>query len=749
MSSRALWRILSATFIALLLTALSAPMLATPARAAFDESNLLPVDRAFALTAKASSRERIEFSWTIAPGYYLYRQRMGVAATDAAFKTNPLQLPDGIHKHDEFFGDVQIYHGAVTAVLTGVAAGDVATASFSVKYQGCADVGVCYPPQKRVVTVTLPPISSTTTAIAPPSAGDTSAPENNPLAGLLAKPGNALTGTQALAGSSALPLPPEQAFAFEAILDTPNRLLLRFTPAKGYYLYRDKTTFALKGAQSIVLPGQPQWPPAQQHHDEHFGSVAVYFDQVDVPLPLLRQTTDAQRITVNVGLQGCQTDGICYPPMQRSVTLDLPAGGQVSQMQQILRDGRTRTLPSIASLLTALLLALGGGLILNLMPCVLPVLSLKALSLVQAGESRARARSHALWYTAGVLLSFAALGALAIGLRQAGIALGWGFQLQQPLVIAALAYLMLAIGLSLSGVFQFGAGVAGIGQQLAGKSGPTGDFFTGVLAVVVASPCTAPFMGTALAFAFAASTAMAMAVFLALGLGLALPFLLIAFVPALASRLPKPGAWMETFKQVLAFPMYLTAAWLVSVLAAQRGSTGVLYLLIGAVLLAFGLWWWERGRYSRHRIMRPLALLVILAALLPLLPIYRLPPLAKHAAETGTVAYSANTLAELRAQHRVVFVDMTADWCVSCKVNERAVLSRPAFRDAMTAANAVYMVGDYTSVDPAITAFLEAHHAVGVPLYVVYPRSGGEGEVLPNILTQGIVGDALARAAAQ
>ena len=749
MRSRTLRRLSATTFIALLLSALWVSLVSIPARAAVDESNLLPVDQAFALTAKATSRNRIEFSWTIAPGYYLYRQRMGVAATDAAFKTNPLQLPDGIRKHDEFFGDVQIYHGTVTAVQTGAAASDVAAASFTVKYQGCADVGVCYPPQKRVVKVTLPPISGSTPAISPASAEETAVPGNGPLAGLLTKPGNTLTGNQALAGSNALPLPAEQAFGFEAIVDTPNRLLLRFTPAKGYYLYRDKTTFALKGEESIVLPGQPQWPPAQQHRDEHFGNVAVYFDQVDVPLPLLRQTIDAQRLTVNVGFQGCQNDGICYPPMQRSVMLDLPAGGQVSELKQILRDGRTRALPSITSLFTALLLALGGGLILNLMPCVLPVLSLKALSLVQAGESHARARSHALWYTAGVLLSFAALGALAIALRQAGLALGWGFQLQQPLVIAALAYLMLAIGLSLSGVFQFGAGVVGVGQKLAEKSGPAGDFFTGVLAVIVASPCTAPFMGTALAFAFASSTAMAIAVFLALGLGLALPFLLIAFVPALASRLPKPGAWMETLKQVLALPMYLTAAWLVSVLAAQRGSTGVLYLLVGAVLLAFGLWWWERGRYSRHRIVRPLALLVVLAALLPLVTIYRLPPLAKQAAEAGSVAYSASTLAQLRAQHRVVFVDMTADWCVSCKVNERAVLSRPAFHDAMTAVNAVYMVGDYTSVDPAITAFLEAHHAVGVPLYVVYPRSGGEGEVLPNILTQGIVTDALARAAAQ
>ncbi|MEO5596353.1 MAG: protein-disulfide reductase DsbD, partial [Lysobacteraceae bacterium] len=527
--------------------------------------------------------------------------------------------------------------------------------------------------------------------------------------------------------------------------DTPNRLLLRFTPANGYYLYRDKTKITITSDVGNVMAGNPDWPPAQQIHDEHFGDVAVYHAQIDVPLPVTRSSVAAQHLSVQIEIQGCQTDGICYAPMQRTISLELPAGGVTSTLKpvspQTAQGGVT-----LLALLTALLLAIGGGLILNLMPCVLPVLSLKALTLVQSGESRAHARSHALWYTAGVLVSFAALGALAIGLRQAGLALGWGFQLQQPLVIGALAYLMFAVGLALSGVFQLGAGVVGVGQKLTEQSGPLGDFFTGVLAVVVASPCTAPLMGPALAFAFGASTWIALSVFLALGLGLALPFLLIAFIPGLANRLPRPGAWMETLKQVLAFPMYLTAAWLVSVLAAQRGSAGVLYLLVGAVLLAFGLWWWERGRYSRFPIVRPLAVLVVLAAIVPLVVIHRLPSIAKQAAASGTVAYSEATLNNLRAQHRVVFVDMTADWCVSCKVNEKAVLSRDAFRAAMTKADAVYMVGDYTNVDPAITAFLDAHHAVGVPLYVVYPRSGGEGEVLPNILTEGIVVDALHRA---
>ncbi|MBS0213476.1 MAG: protein-disulfide reductase DsbD [Proteobacteria bacterium] len=747
-----------------------------PAARAVDASDLLPVDQAFTPSAHALDGNRIELDWGIAKGYYLYRERIHASA-DAGFGTTTLQLPEGIHKHDPFFGDVQIYHDRVVAVLTGTQAtgphpnpppqageGVITSArnvSVTIQYQGCADAGVCYPPQKRTLQVALPATTGVTSSASANAALLTTAPttahESLTDAALGATGASVAPVSSALSaldgkGSSGrvdrTPLPPEQAFGFEAIVDGPDRLLLRFTPAKGYYLYRDKTSFTTHGALSPVTSGPPQWPAAQSFHDEHFGDVAVYFDPVDVPLPLLRQTTAAQPLTITASFQGCQTDGICYPPMQRSVTVNLPAGGTATAMQQELPGGATRERPSTTSLWAALLLALGGGLILNLMPCVLPVLSLKVLSLVSAGESRSRARAHALWYTAGVLASFAALGGVVLGLRQVGSALGWGFQLQQPLVVAVLALLMLAVGLALSGVFQFGAGWAGAGEKLVTRSGPAGDFFTGVLAVVVASPCTAPLMGGALAYAFTAPAGLAMAVFLALGLGLALPFLSIGFIPALASLLPRPGAWMETLKQLLAFPMYLTAAWLVSVLASQRGAEGVLYVLAAAVALALGLWLWERGRYAkRQRLVHGLALIALaLSAATPgLIP--HLPQPTAQTIQSANVAYSADKLADLRKSGKIVFVDITADWCITCKANERAVLARPAFRDALARADAVYMVGDYTNVDASITAFLAEHHAVGIPLYVVYPRGGGAGEVLPNILTFGIVNDALARAA--
>ena len=731
------------------LLALVAALLLAPTARAVDEADLLPIDEAFALTAKAGDDGAVVFHWRIADGYYLYRHRMGAEASDGAYvASGPLQLPDGIAYTDEFFGDVQTYRGDVTGTLPGAPAAGARSASFRVKYQGCADVGICYPPHTREITVALP---------ARPAGLDLGAPSGaaDPLAAALG--GQAITDPAIAAGG--LPLPEAQAFRFDAIAEAPDRLLLRFEPAPGYYLYRDRTTIMLEAPG--LSAGAPQWPPSQPHQDEHFGDVQVYFDPVEVPLPLRRATDQAVTATLRVSFQGCQDNGICYPPMTREVVLPVPAGPVAAAVapdspptgdagtEPPAPDRAGAETPSAAraggpSLWLALLLALGGGVILNLMPCVLPVLSLKALSLAQGGGDHRKARAHALWYTAGVLLSFAAVGAAALALRQAGLALGRGFQLQQPGVIAALALVMVAIGLSLSGVVNFGASLAGTGQSLAQKSGPAGDFFTGVLAVVVASPCTAPLMSGALAFAFVAPTSMAMTVFLALGLGLALPFLAIGFMPALARRLPRPGAWMETFKQLLAFPMYLTAVWLLWVLGKQGGIDALAYALAGIVVLALALWRWEKARWNGGAVARALALALLLLAIWPL---WRIPQLAAPAAATeasdGAVAYSAQTLDRLRAEGRTVFVNMTADWCVTCKANEKRVLDTDAFRQTLAAHEAVYMKGDWTRVDPAITAFLEAHGAVGVPLYVVL-RPGRDNAVLPTVLTQDAVDAALA-----
>ncbi len=752
---------------------LLASLIAPAASAAITQDDLLPVDEAFVLTATAPTRDRIEIRWKITDGYYLYRHRIGAQA-DAGFAAQPLQLPKGKAYRDEFFGDVETYRDELLATLPGEPGTSTDSVTLKIRYQGCADAGICYPPQTRTLKVALPP------------AGDAAFV---PL-GTSANAGG-LLGKAPQAGMDALPLPAEQAFAFEAIALNGNELLLRFTPARGYYVYRDRTSMALEGAKGVALQA-PRWPKGKAHRDEHFGEVTVYFDQAEVPVPLRRDHADATQATLRVTFQGCQTDGICYPPMTRRVKLSIPAGTvtpastpDVPAPAAVAPLPTSATLPagtpvaapdaaatttpaaaevertrppeevlarnergSATSLLVALALALAGGLILNLMPCVLPILSLKALSLAESGQNAGDARRRALWYTAGVLVSFVAVGALAIALRAAGQALGWGFQLQQPWLVGLLAYVMFAVGLSLSGVFAVGHRLAGAGHGLASRRGPMGDFFTGVLAVVVASPCTAPFMGVALAYAFTAPTPLALLVFAVLGLGLALPFLLIGFVPALANRLPRPGAWMDTLKQVLAFPMYLTAVWLLWVLGKQRGIDAVGLALVGLVLLALGLWWFQRVRFAASPLPRVLAVALAATALVPLLMVHRLPVAAVAAPTTdGQVAYSAERLAALRAEGRIVFVDMTADWCVTCKANEKAVLNTAAFRDLLATHEAVMMTGDWTNVDPAITAFLEQHKAVGVPLYVMYPRSGGEGEVLPTVLTHDTMRKAFERAA--
>ncbi len=391
-----------------------------------------------------------------------------------------------------------------------------------------------------------------------------------------------------------------------------------------------------------------------------------------------------------------------------------------------------------------LIAAMLGGLILNLMPCVFPVLSLKALSVANAGGHDAgRRRREALAYTAGVVAAFALVAAVLIALRAGGRELGWGFQLQSPPFVALLAELMFVLGLSMSGVVTFGTRFMGAGQKLTESSGLAGSFFTGVLAAVVASPCTAPFMGTALGFALGQPAAIALLVFAALALGMALPFLLIGFVPAVARVLPKPGIWMETFKQLLAFPLYVTAVWLVWVVARQSGADGAAVVLLAMVLLAFAIWMAGRatGRSGRGFAWTVAALALAMVAL----PVLRTTPVIASAATTasGVEAYSEARLAELRGQGRVVFVNFTADWCLTCKVNERVALASGSVRDAFRDRKVVWLEGDWTRYDPAITRVLAQYARSGVPLYLLFDGDK-PAQVLPQILTPALVTSALA-----
>ncbi|MGN2253834.1 protein-disulfide reductase DsbD family protein [Frateuria sp. GZRe12] len=707
--------------------------LAALARPSFaqEEDGLLPVTQAYRLSTDASTPGVLKLHWDIAPDYYLYRGRMKFKPADGMTLGAPT-FPDGERHHDEYLGDVEIYHHAIDASVPYTLAPGSTRLRLGVQFQGCHEVDpkICYPPHTEQLDLPLP--------MATAASGG----------GSLGAALQSLGATHGSAGSDA-PLPAEQAFRLEALAQDPHHLLLRWTMPPGYYLYRDQTRLQLRDGQGLTLT--PQWPAGTRKDDPHFGSVTVYFNELELPVTVAGDVGGRTRLALEASFQGCQDGGLCYPMMTRALDVDLggarPATGMPTVIAPEAPPATAGQGPLQTSLWLALLLALGGGLVLNLMPCVLPVLSIKAVGLLESGESPARARAHAIAYTAGVLLSFVALGLGILALRSAGHALGWGTQLQQPLLVGMLALVMLVVGLSMSGLVQFGASLGNTGAGLASRSGMAGDFFTGVLAVVVASPCTAPFMGSALAFAFAAPAAYALLVFVALGLGLALPFLAVGFVPALARRLPRPGRWMETLKQLLAFPMYLTAAWLAWVLANQRGADAVGLLLVAAVFLALTLWWFERSR-GRAGLVRAPVLLALLATAAPLYVLAQLPPPVRAAqADTGTVAYSPEKLAELRAAGTPVFVDMTADWCVTCKANEHTVLDTSAFRALLERTGAVYMKGDWTDVNPTIAAFLEHYHSPGVPLYVVFPRGGGEGRKLPTVLTSGLVEQALTEAA--
>jgi len=398
------------------------------------------------------------------------------------------------------------------------------------------------------------------------------------------------------------------------------------------------------------------------------------------------------------------------------------------------------------SFLEAILFAVLGGLILNLMPCVFPILSMKALSLVHSSQ-KDRPWVDGLVYLAGVMVTFAGLAGVLLWLRSLGEDVGWGFQLQSPLSVAILAYVLALVGFSLSGLFTLGTSLQGTGQGLAGKSGLVGTFFTGVLAVVVAAPCTAPFMGVAMSFAFTQSAPVTMAVFLALGFGLALPWVLFSAVPALVRLLPRPGDWMERFRQFLAFPMYGAVAWLVWVLSQQVDPEGLFRVMIGLVLLGLGAW--AFGNLQQRASLVGFVLFVGgLAGAAALLAMPFGPPRALQAAaagEEGTSShafsepYTATRLEALRAEGKPVFVNLTAAWCVSCLYNERVALSTEAVRKAFSETGAVYLVGDWTNRNAEISALLRQYGRDGVPLYLYFPAGGGDPIVLPQLLTESIV----------
>ena len=402
------------------------------------------------------------------------------------------------------------------------------------------------------------------------------------------------------------------------------------------------------------------------------------------------------------------------------------------------------------SLVQALLFAMLGGLILNLMPCVFPVLAMKAAAFARlAGHDRAEMRRDGLAYTAGVLVSFAAMAAIVIAIRQAAGDVSWGFQFQSPVFSLLIAYLFFVVGLNLSGAFEIGNRLAGVGQGLVSRGGTAGAFFTGVLAVIVATPCTAPFMAAALGFALSQPAPATVAVLLAMGLGLALPYLALSMTPALQRLMPRPGPWMDRLRQFLAFPMYASTVWMIWVLTQQTGADGVLYALGGMVLIAFAIWLLRAGSPAPAGtwIRRGVAAVSVLLALAVTIKLQDGPATAASASGgqnagvsfDGWERFSRARMDEAVAAGKPVFVDFTAAWCITCLVNERVALETPAVKKAFEQAGVVKLKGDWTNRDTEITAGLKELGRAGVPLYLFWAPGAAKPKILPQVLTESLV----------
>lgn len=531
-------------------------------------------------------------------------------------------------------------------------------------------------------------------------------------------------------------LPVEE--AYQVVIEPGEEgLRLYWQIADSYYLYQHQFRFELTDAAGPV-PVTPEFPPAIERHDEYFGDTRVYYTQADINLRAERREGVA---TLAVTSQGCADAGLCYPPRSQRFTVNF-ATGAVAELAPAPRPAAAPAAVDSAApagagkLLLMALLAFLGGSLLNLMPCVFPVLSLKVLGFA---DTSARERHRQSWfYAAGVVTSFVIVAAVLITLQQGGRAVGWGFQLQSPGFVIAMAYLFLAMGLALSGVVELGAGWMNTGSSLAGRKGDSGSFFTGVLAVVVASPCTAPLMGTALGFAVTQPPAASLSIFAALGAGMAAPLVLLSYSGLARRLMPRPGPWMETLKQFLAFPLYASAIWLLWVAGRQAGVNTMAAALLGGLFIALALWLWRAVLWRQVAAAGCVAVAIALAAL----PGDAAPGAQRVAA--GTQAWSPRALADLRASGQSVFVDVTADWCITCLANERAVLDTEEVRAAFHAGDVAYMIADWTNYDPEIAEFLRQHGRNGIPFYILYPADPAASPIiLPQILTRGTVLEAI------
>lgn len=524
----------------------------------------------------------------------------------------------------------------------------------------------------------------------------------------IASHANALTeGSSLLAATSNADefLPVEQAYV-ATLITIDDTTVIDWQIAPNYYLYQH--AFEIKADNQTLTPTYSN--TGIERTDEYFGDVTVYYNSI-------QQTINATT-QLSIRSQGCADAGLCYPPRTQHFTYNAAADNwqEVAEPQVLPPAETNQATPKFFSLI---LLAFVGGLILNLMPCVLPVLTLKAISFANA-ENRQQRIIEGWSYTAGVVISFVAVAALLIIIKASGAAVGWGFQLQSPFVVAALVYLFFLLGLSLIGALELNGPVLNFNSN---SGGAWNSFTTGVLACVVASPCTAPFMGTAIGTALTLPTLPALSIFVSLGVGMAAPFLALSYIPSVARLIPKPGAWMNTLKEALAFPLFATCIWLITVAAQQSGGAGVATILSGCTIIAFVAWW----RKTIGLVIAFLLIIVTSAA-----SAY----LSNNNKPQNSARFELNSLDTIIKENDSVFVNVTASWCITCKANER-ILFKDTVQASFTDSDTIYIEADWTRPNADIAALLERHNRNGIPLYLLYTNGNiARPYVFPQLLTE-------------